>query len=106
MERIISADSHVTILQRDVLDRLPTKHHDAYREGKLRALRKFVGEHVTSVPDDDQVRDRELLVKVRHPVAGHWVQVGVPVRLSTDMPAVRGPAPNPGRARRRTATAP
>ncbi|HXY92428.1 MAG TPA: amidohydrolase family protein [Acidimicrobiia bacterium] len=55
MERIISADSHVTILHRDVLERLPAKHHDAYWEGKLRALRRFVGPEVTHVPDDDQV---------------------------------------------------
>ena len=55
MERIISADSHVTIRHKDVLAHLPAKHHDAYWEGKLRALRRFVGEDATVVPDDDQV---------------------------------------------------
>jgi crotonobetainyl-CoA:carnitine CoA-transferase CaiB-like acyl-CoA transferase len=64
-----------------------------------------VSVHPGAVPDDEQVRDRDLLVKVPHPVAGDWVQVGVPLRLSDDMPAVKGPAPNPGRARRRTGTA-
>ncbi len=55
MERIISADSHVTIRNADVLARLPAKHHDAYWAGKLAALRRFVGEGVTEVPDDDQL---------------------------------------------------
>ena len=55
MERIISADSHVTIRNADVLARLPQKHHDAYWEGKLRALRRFVGDEARVVRDDDQV---------------------------------------------------
>src|SRR5439155_14089328 len=77
---------------------------------KVRALLRAndvpsaVSVHPGAVPDDEQVRDRDLLVKVPHPVAGDWVQVGVPLRLSADMPAVKGPAPNPGRARRRTRT--
>jgi crotonobetainyl-CoA:carnitine CoA-transferase CaiB-like acyl-CoA transferase len=77
---------------------------------KVRALLRAddvpsaVSVHPGAVPDDDQVRDRDLLVNVRHPVKGHWVQVGVPLRLSADMPAVKSPAPNPGSARG-TATA-
>ena len=34
-ERIISADSHVTIRDAAILERLPARHHDAYRAGKL-----------------------------------------------------------------------
>ena len=55
MERIISSDSHVTIRNADVLARLPEKHHDSYWEGKLRALRRFVGDGAEVVKDDDQV---------------------------------------------------
>src|SRR2546425_1277775 len=40
-ERIISADSHVTIRDAAILERLPARHHDAYRAGKLAALRRF-----------------------------------------------------------------
>ncbi len=60
-----------------------------------------VSAHPGAVPDDVQVRDRDLLITVRHPVAGPYVQVGVPLHLSVDAPAVRGPAPTPGPGRRR-----
>lgn len=62
MERIISADSHVTLRTEAVLTHLPRQHHDAYREGKLRALRRFVGDDATQAREDDQVgldRDHE-----------------------------------------------
>jgi crotonobetainyl-CoA:carnitine CoA-transferase CaiB-like acyl-CoA transferase len=56
--------------------------------------------HPSAVPDDEQVRDQALLATVRHPVAGRVVQVGIPVHLSVDVPAVRGPAPAPLGGRR------
>jgi crotonobetainyl-CoA:carnitine CoA-transferase CaiB-like acyl-CoA transferase len=57
--------------------------------------------HPRAVPDDEQVRARSLLVTTRHRVAGRVVQVGVPIHLSADPPAVKGPAPTPlGRPRR------
>jgi len=54
-ERIISADSHVTIRDAEVLERLPSKHHDAYRAGKLAVLRKFVGDEAEKMIDSDQL---------------------------------------------------
>ena len=39
-----------------------------------------------------------LLCHYEHPAAGRFVQVGIPLSLSVDTPAVRGPAPD---ARRR-----
>ena len=72
-------------------------------EARLRAegVPVAVSLHPSAVPDDDQVRDQRLLADVSHPASGHWVQVGVPVRLSHDMPAIKGPAPTPGRRRDR-----
>ncbi len=49
------------------------------------------------MPDDAQVRDRSLLTTLRHAVAGRFVQVGIPLHLSVDVPAVKGPAPAPAR---------
>ena len=51
--------------------------------------------HPSAVPDDEQVRGRDILVEVRHPVAGRLSQVGIPLHLSVDVPAVKGPAPAP-----------
>jgi crotonobetainyl-CoA:carnitine CoA-transferase CaiB-like acyl-CoA transferase len=59
-----------------------------------------VSVHPCAVPDDEQVRSRELLATVGHPVSGPVVQVGIPLHLSVDVPAVRGPAPAPARGRR------
>jgi len=75
-------------------------------ESVCRSLRRgrvpvAVSAHPGAVPDDPQVRDRGVLVVVRHPVAGPFVQVGVPLQLSVDRAAVRGPAPTPGTGRRR-----
>jgi crotonobetainyl-CoA:carnitine CoA-transferase CaiB-like acyl-CoA transferase len=56
--------------------------------------------HPSAVPDDVQVRARALLTTVRHPVAGAFVQVGIPLQLSVDAPAVKGPAPAPARWQR------
>ena len=60
--------------------------------------------HPKAVLDDPQVQHRNLLTTVRHSVAGPFVQVGIPLRLSVDVPAVKGPAPSPrptkGRATR------
>ena len=53
--------------------------------------------HPSAVPDDPQVIARGLLATVGHPVAGRFVQVGIPLRLSVDAPAVKGPAPAPAR---------
>jgi crotonobetainyl-CoA:carnitine CoA-transferase CaiB-like acyl-CoA transferase len=53
--------------------------------------------HPRDVPDDPQVIGAGLLATVRHAVAGRIEQVGVPLRLSTDPPAVKGPAPVPAR---------
>src|SRR5207237_853443 len=56
--------------------------------------------HPSAVPGDAQVRHRGLLTELRHPVAGRVVQVGIPLRLSVDVPAVKGAAPAPlGRRR-------
>jgi crotonobetainyl-CoA:carnitine CoA-transferase CaiB-like acyl-CoA transferase len=57
--------------------------------------------HPSVVGDDEQVRHRGLLVTVRHPVAGPFVQFGIPLRLSVDGPAIKGPAPAPSRRPRR-----
>jgi crotonobetainyl-CoA:carnitine CoA-transferase CaiB-like acyl-CoA transferase len=57
--------------------------------------------HPSAVPDDPQVVARGLLRHYRHPAAGRFVQVGVPLSLSVDTPAVKGPAPTPAPVRRR-----
>lgn len=57
--------------------------------------------HHSIVPDDPQVVARGLLVHAGHPAAGRFVQVGIPVSLSVDAPAVKGPAPTPAAVRRR-----
>ena len=57
--------------------------------------------HPSDVPDDPQVVARELLRRYRHPAAGRFVQVGLPLSLSVDAPAVKGPAPTPAPVRRR-----
>ncbi len=57
--------------------------------------------HPSAVPDDPQVVGRELLRRYRHPAAGRFVQVGIPLSLSVDGPAVKGPAPTPAPVRRR-----
>jgi crotonobetainyl-CoA:carnitine CoA-transferase CaiB-like acyl-CoA transferase len=54
-----------------------------------------VSVHPGAVPDDPQVQARGMLTTTTHAVAGRVVQVGVPLRLSADMPAVKGPAPVP-----------
>ncbi len=61
--------------------------------------------HPSAVPDDPQVVSRELLRRYRHPAAGRFVQVGLPLSLSVDAPAVKGPAPTPAPVRRRVKTA-
>ena len=62
--------------------------------------------HPSAVPDDPQVVARELLRRYRHPAAGRFVQVGIPLSLSVDAPAVKGPAPTPAPVRRRMKTSP
>jgi crotonobetainyl-CoA:carnitine CoA-transferase CaiB-like acyl-CoA transferase len=57
--------------------------------------------HPSAVPDDPQVVARDLLRRYRHPAAGRFVQVGIPLSLSVDAPAVKGPAPTPAPVRRR-----
>ncbi len=57
--------------------------------------------HPSAVPDDPQVLARDLLRHYRHPAAGRFVQVGIPLSLSVDAPAVKGPAPTPAPVRRR-----
>ncbi len=51
--------------------------------------------HPGHIPGDEQVRSRCLLASVRHPVAGRVVQVGIPLQLSVDRPAIKNPAPVP-----------
>jgi len=60
-----------------------------------------VSAHPGAVPDDEQVRAGALLVEVRHAAAGRFLQVGIPLGLSVDVPAVKGPAPSPGRVGRK-----
>ncbi len=60
--------------------------------------------HHSAVPDDPQVVARGLLRQYRHPAAGRFVQVGIPLSLSVDAPAVKGPAPTPAPVRRRAAS--
>jgi crotonobetainyl-CoA:carnitine CoA-transferase CaiB-like acyl-CoA transferase len=60
--------------------------------------------HPSAVPDDPQVVARDLLRHYRHPAAGRFVQVGIPLSLSVDRPAVKGPAPTPAPVRRRAGT--
>jgi len=60
--------------------------------------------HPSAVPDDPQVVARDLLRQYRHPAAGRFVQVGIPLSLSVDAPAVKGPAPTPAPVRRRVKT--
>ncbi len=60
--------------------------------------------HPSAVPDDPQVVARDVLRHYRHPAAGRFVQVGIPLSLSVDAPAVKGPAPTPAPVRRRVKT--
>jgi len=60
--------------------------------------------HPSAVPDDPQVVARDLLRHYRHPAAGRFVQVGIPLSLSVDAPAVKCPAPTPAPVRRRVKT--
>ncbi len=62
--------------------------------------------HPGAVPDDPQVRSEGLLTTARHPAAGRVVQVGIPLWLSVDEPAIKGPAPAPVRGQRRAASGP
>jgi crotonobetainyl-CoA:carnitine CoA-transferase CaiB-like acyl-CoA transferase len=71
-----------------------------------RGVPTAVSVHPNAVPDDVQVRHRNLLTTVRHPVAGPFEQVGIPLWLSSDPPAVKGPAPAPRRGRRRAEARP
>jgi crotonobetainyl-CoA:carnitine CoA-transferase CaiB-like acyl-CoA transferase len=64
-----------------------------------------VSVHPSAVPDDPQVIERHLLAAIGHPVAGRFVQVGIPLRLSVDAPVVKGSAPAPARWRRQPAKA-
>ena len=56
--------------------------------------------HPGAVPGDVHVRDRTLLTTVHHDGLGPFVQVGIPLRLSVDAPAVKGGAPTPDHGRR------
>ena len=60
-----------------------------------------VSVHPSAVPDDPHIQARGLLTRSRHPAAGRFVQVGIPVHLSVDTPAIKGPAPTPAPVRRR-----
>lgn len=60
-----------------------------------------VSVHPNAVLDDKEVQGRDLLITVRHPTAGPYVQVGIPLQLSVDRAAVKGPAPSPGRSGKR-----
>jgi crotonobetainyl-CoA:carnitine CoA-transferase CaiB-like acyl-CoA transferase len=53
--------------------------------------------HPGAVPGDEQVRSMGALASVRHPGLGPYVQVGIPLRLSVDAPAVKCGAPRPAR---------
>jgi crotonobetainyl-CoA:carnitine CoA-transferase CaiB-like acyl-CoA transferase len=57
--------------------------------------------HPNAVLDDKEVVSRDVLITVRHPAAGPYVQVGIPLQLSEDQPAVKGPAPSPVRTRKK-----
>ncbi len=57
--------------------------------------------HPSAIPDDPHVMARGLLRHYAHPAAGRFVQVGIPLTLSEDTPAVKGPAPTPAPVRRR-----
>jgi crotonobetainyl-CoA:carnitine CoA-transferase CaiB-like acyl-CoA transferase len=65
-----------------------------------------VSVHPNAIADDEQVRSRNLLATVRHPVAGPFVQVGLPLSLSVDAPAIKSPAPAPVRRPRRAVARP
>jgi uncharacterized protein len=52
-ERIISADSHVTIREEAVLEHLAKRLHDDYKQCKVIAMRRFLGD------DADEVRNPE-----------------------------------------------
>jgi crotonobetainyl-CoA:carnitine CoA-transferase CaiB-like acyl-CoA transferase len=60
-----------------------------------------VSVHPNAIADDEQVKSRNLLATVHHSVAGPFVQVGIPLSLSVDAPAIKSPAPAPLRQRRR-----
>ena len=111
--RTVDSTRVVTGLRRRSSTRSPTPIGLLTVESALSALRSegvpaAVSVHPSAVPDDPQVVARELLRRYRHPAAGRFVQVGLPLSLSVDAPAVKGPAPTPAPVRRRikkTATA-
>ncbi len=45
------------------------------------------------VMEDEQVKAREMIIEVEHPVAGKLKMPGVPVKLSDTPGGVRTPAP-------------
>jgi crotonobetainyl-CoA:carnitine CoA-transferase CaiB-like acyl-CoA transferase len=76
-------------------------HRDALSRLAHKGVPAALSVHPSAVPDDAQVRDGTQLVNVSHPAAGEFVQVGIPLRLSDDVPSIRGPAPVPAAVVRR-----
>ncbi len=48
---------------------------------------------VADVVNDEQVRFRDMIVSVEHPVAGHMEMPGVPIKMSDTPTGIGGPAP-------------
>ena len=55
-----------------------------------------VSVHPSAVPDDPQVVARELLRRYRHPAAGRFVQVGLPLSLSVGRAGGQGTGSDAG----------
>lgn len=49
--------------------------------------------NIERIINDPQVKARDMIVEVEHPIAGHLKMPGVPVKLSDTPGSVRTPAP-------------
>ena len=48
---------------------------------------------VDKIVNDPQIKAREMIVEVEHPVAGHLKMAGLPIKMSATPGAVERPAP-------------
>jgi len=77
-------------------------HHAVRARLEAAAIPVALSVHPNAVADDPQVIECGLLSTTHHRAAGRFIQVGIPLHLSIDRPAVRGPAPSPAPRRART----
>lgn len=92
-DRVVNREQLVPILEKTFAEKTRNEWLKILTDAKLPAGPVY---SIAEIFADSHVRERDMLIRVKHPKAGEISQIGIPMKFSETSPAIQMPPPQLG----------